>query len=260
MSPAFTLVGQGRVGAALTRCVAAMGGEPCIVGRHGPWSGWPAGPAVLCTRNDDLDVVLPKIPETHRGDLVFVQNGFLEPVLARHAVPSPTLGLLYFAATRRPGEQDVVVIGGGPSFFHGPHATTMVALLHAGGLEAVALADEQAFRAEVGVKVLWNSVFGLLGQMTGQPVGALIHHPALPALVTELVPVLNAHLHAPLLTPEVVLPRLIAYATTIAHFPASLRDLPWRNGWFQKTAENADIHTPLHTRLLGGVVSPADKG
>lgn len=41
----------------------------------------PAGPIVVCTRNDDLQAVVDATPAERRGDLVFTQNGMLQPWL-----------------------------------------------------------------------------------------------------------------------------------------------------------------------------------
>ena len=51
-----------------------------VVLRNQPVSG-PAGPIVVCTRNDDLQAIVDATPADRREDLVFIQNGMLQPWL-----------------------------------------------------------------------------------------------------------------------------------------------------------------------------------
>lgn len=41
----------------------------------------PPGPIIVCTRNDDLQGVVDATPEDRSKDLVFTQNGMLQPWL-----------------------------------------------------------------------------------------------------------------------------------------------------------------------------------
>lgn len=40
----------------------------------------------MCTRNDDLASIIEGCPGARRRDLVFLQNGMLDPLLARHGL------------------------------------------------------------------------------------------------------------------------------------------------------------------------------
>ena len=60
-----------------------------------------SGPIYVCTRNDDLLDVLNKTPKKRREDLVFLQNGILEPFLNEHGLHDNTQGLIYFAISKR---------------------------------------------------------------------------------------------------------------------------------------------------------------
>ncbi len=82
------IIGAGRVGQAL----ASMGGGKDVVLRRGdPFpADAPAGPIIVCTRNDVLDQVVFSIPPGRWGDLVFLQNGVLQ---VRQRRTSPTSSL-----------------------------------------------------------------------------------------------------------------------------------------------------------------------
>ena len=51
-----------------------------IIRRNEPISS-PQGPIVVCTRNDDLQAIVDATPAGRREDLVFIQNGMLQPWL-----------------------------------------------------------------------------------------------------------------------------------------------------------------------------------
>lgn len=44
----------------------------------------------MCTRNDDLEDVIGRTPESRRRDLVFLQNGALGPFLEKHGLQDNT--------------------------------------------------------------------------------------------------------------------------------------------------------------------------
>ena len=51
-------------------------------------------------RNDDLQAVLDATPRERWGDLVFIQNGMLEPWLASKGLEGNTQALVYFAVAK----------------------------------------------------------------------------------------------------------------------------------------------------------------
>ncbi len=55
-------------------------GLQVLIRRNEPVTG-PAGPIVVCTRNDDLQAIVEATPAARREDLVFIQNGMLQPWL-----------------------------------------------------------------------------------------------------------------------------------------------------------------------------------
>lgn len=225
------IVGAGRVGHVLARTGARLvrRGEPIPEG----------APIVVCTRNDDVDAVIAMTPAACRPDLVFVQNGVLAPLLARWGLGGATRGALYFAAADRSG----AAVAGPPSLFGGPHAATLVSALTSLGLPAAETPDIDAAIAE---KLLWNVVYGLLGELHGTPVGG-VPEAAARALIAELEPVLGVHGTAD---------RLVAYAASIPDFPASVKEFDWRNGWVRAEARARGLPTPLHELALAAIGRP----
>jgi hypothetical protein len=72
------IVGGGRVGGALMD----MGnGDDVLVKRGDAIPMTPPGPIFVCTRNDALDAIIDACPQERKGDLVFLQNGMLQPFL-----------------------------------------------------------------------------------------------------------------------------------------------------------------------------------
>lgn len=57
----------------------------------------PAGPIIVATRNDALAAVVASTPPARRGDLVFIQNGHLQPWLDGVGLGDATQVLVYFA-------------------------------------------------------------------------------------------------------------------------------------------------------------------
>jgi hypothetical protein len=55
-------------------------GVQVVIRRNEPITG-PAGPIVVCTRNDDLQSIVEATAADRREDLVFIQNGMLQPWL-----------------------------------------------------------------------------------------------------------------------------------------------------------------------------------
>lgn len=89
------IIGSGRIGSFLA------GAESCrVLGRSDSIDPEAAGsPIIITTRNDALADIIEKCPPGRRGDLVFVQNGYLDPLLAKYDLLSNTQVLLYLSVT-----------------------------------------------------------------------------------------------------------------------------------------------------------------
>ncbi len=255
----LVIVGPGRVGSAFVRAAAAAGSVAQVVGRSGPLAPLeaphPGVPIVVCTRADDLAAVIDATAPANRADLVFVQNGMVLPLLASYGLAENTQGLVYFAATSREGP----VEAGAPSLFRGKHAAALVALLAADGIPARAVTDRADFAREIGVKLAWNVIFGLLGERHAETVGETVRRrrPEIEALAVEIAPVLARGLDTTIPVGPMV-ESLVAYSQRIPTFRASVKELPWRNGWIAQAARAWGLETPLHARLLGETGHAAD--
>ena len=78
------------------------------------------------------------------------------------------------------------------------------------------------------------------------------HGDALAQLFGELVAVGRAALGVDLAL-EPLLSRLSAYSLSIAGYRGSLKEWPWRNGWFVESARRLGVSTPAHQMLLQAV-------
>lgn len=218
------IVGAGRVGHVFARAGGTLvrRGEPIPNG----------APIVVCTRNDDVEAVIAATPATSRASLVFVQNGILRPLLTKWGLRSATVGVLYFAASDLSGN----AVPGPPSRFAGPNASVMIAMLRRLGLPAERSTDIDGDAAR---KLLWNVVYGVLGEAHDAPVGE-VPEEDVRRLVDELAPVLGV---APDAEP------LLAYAGSIPDFRASVKEWRWRNGYVRERARALGLATPFHDRL-----------
>ncbi|MCO5568629.1 hypothetical protein L7F22_022328 [Adiantum nelumboides] len=96
MVPAV-IVGGGRVGSALEMM---SGGKDTVVRRGEKIPPDSFGPIFVCTRNDVLNTVFEATPPHRHEDLVFFQNGMLEPWLERKGIPDASQVLVYFAVAK----------------------------------------------------------------------------------------------------------------------------------------------------------------
>lgn len=246
----MVVIGAGRVGQAL-RNAAVESEEPChLLDRESGWSvlGEPHGtPILVATRNGDLDEVLRRVPVHRHGDLVFVQNGMLQPWLERHHLTEITRGLLFFAV---PARGDPPQPGPRPSPFTGPHSLAVVRWLTRIGVPAAPV-DWPRFLAAQLEKLVWNCAFGVLCQALDADVGTICreHRPALEAVVDDLRRVGRGGLNIDLPQGWLV-ERLIAYSETIPTYKGAVKEWEWRDGWFVEQARRLNIDTPAHHEWL----------
>lgn len=248
--PRRIVLGAGRIGGALARADGCA-----VVSRHRGWYvlDEPAGdPIAVCVRNDDLGPVLASVPRHRRTDLVFLQNGMLEPWLEDHGLEGNTRGLLFFAVSERGGPVDP----GGVSRFTGPHANAMALWLESLGLRAEVV-GRRAFAAVMLEKLIWNAAFGLLCERHGRDVGGVLSEDAdeLAALSRELAAVGRAALDIDL-DDGALLANLRAYAGSIPRNRAGLKEWRWRGGWFVDEARKRGVATPTHDALVAALPRP----
>jgi len=240
---------------------------------------------LLCTGAQHLEEAVAECPPERRPDLVFMQNGALEPWLAARGLEGCTRALLYLSAEEGgAGLKD----GGGRSSVTGPWAVATRQALGAAGIGA-----REVPRSDFGrlafEKLLWSSVFWCLSAgRGGVPVGELVQDPGalseLEGLVAELLAVGGPAYgllkrggggggvggpkkhegEAKEEEPAAAAPPaaglvdgLLTYSRSIPgavpSVPVALEEFPWRNGFFLK------LHrSPLHLRALRRARPSAD--
>ncbi len=243
------VIGAGRIGSAIHRLAPR---EITLIGRESvPPSVWaarePGEPILIAVRNDDLELVLARIPEPRHVDLVFIQNGMLRPWLADHGLlATATRGLLFMAVAKL-GDP---IQPGGVSPFCGPRAIAIVATLTGRGVPAELVEPERFVAIELE-KLIWNCAFGLCCEAFACSVGEVVRLRAdeLRGLVGELLTV-GERVFAIELELAPLVDRLCEYSRSIADYRGAVKEWRWRNGAFVRAAETYGIATPIHTRLL----------
>ncbi|KAF8025271.1 hypothetical protein BT93_F2189 [Corymbia citriodora subsp. variegata] len=249
------IVGGGRVGRALQEM--GSGGD-VLVRRGEPVPADFEGPILVCTRNDDLDAVLDATPSSRWRDLVFFQNGMLEPWLESKGLSDADQVLAYFAVSKLgepPTDGKTDTNPEGLTAAYGKWASAIAGRLQAGGLSCKVL-DKEAFQKQMLEKLIWISAFMLVGaRHPGATIGVVEKEfrSEVESLIKELA--LAAAAEKGLVFDERMEDRLCAYSRAVAHFPTAVKEFKWRNGWFYSLSEKAIAEgkpdpCPLHTAWL----------
>ncbi|GAB2293121.1 hypothetical protein Dimus_027333 [Dionaea muscipula] len=254
VAPAI-IVGGGRVGKALQD----MGnGDDLLVRRGEPVPLDFVGPILVCTRNDDLEAVLQATPQSRWEDMVFFQNGMLEPWFKDKGLGDADQVLAYFAVSKLgepPTDGKTDTNPEGLTAVYGKWASAVAARLHAGGLSCKVL-DKEAFQKQMLEKLIWISAFMLVGaRHPGSTVGVVEkdYRSEVCSLIAELAAAAEAE--KGITFEEAMDERLCAYARAVAHFPTAVKEFKWRNGWFYSLSAKAIAGgkpdpCPLHTAWL----------
>ncbi|PON52764.1 nuclear protein [Parasponia andersonii] len=272
LTPAV-IVGGGRVG----RALQDMGnGQDLLVKRGDSVPFGFDGPILVCTRNDDLEAVLEATPRSrwnvellngfvrqlmdfnNLADLVFFQNGMLEPWLESKGLDDADQVLAYFAVSKLgepPVDGKTDTNPEGLTAAYGKWATAIAERLHAGGLSCKVLNKEE-FQKQMLEKLVWISAFMLVGaRHPGANVGAVEkeYRTEVSSLITELASA--AAEEKKIKFEEAMEERLCAYSRAVSHFPTAVKEFKWRNGWFYSLSEKAIAEgkpdpCPLHTAWL----------
>ncbi|CAJ2656414.1 uncharacterized protein LOC123924574 [Trifolium pratense] len=249
------IVGGGRVGKALQ----GMGDGQDVLVRRG--DSIPLdfdGPILVCTRNDDLDSVLQTTPLSRWNDLVFFQNGMLEPWLESKGLKDGNQVLAYFAVSKlgeSPIDGKTDTNPEGLTAAYGKWSLAVAERLQAGGLSCKVL-DKEAFERQMLEKLIWICSVMLVGARHGGiPVGVVEKEfrSELCSLIAELASA--AASEKGVTFEEAMEERLCAYSRAVAHFPTAVKEFKWRNGWFyslfeKATAQGKPDPCPLHTQWL----------
>lgn len=233
-----TIVGGGRVGQALSD----MGGGLDTVVRRGESVETTDGPIYVCTRNDVLGDVVAGTPEGRRSDLVFLQNGMLQPWLEEQGLGDCTQALIYFAVAKlgeAPTDGITDVNPEGLTAVTGKWADAFAERLNSSGLSCHVL-DSESFRGSMFEKLIWISAFMLVGARHGGcTVGEVesTYKSEVKTLIEELL--VGTAAEAGVTFQEGAVGRLCAYARSVAHFPTAVKEFEWRNGWFHGVSTKA---------------------
>ena len=250
----WIIVGKGRVGEAFADMNpspdkdALVGrGEPVVPATH------PAGPIVVCTRNDDLDAIIDATPSDRREDLVFIQNGSIGPFLESKGLADATQVLVYFAVAAKgeaPTDGKTDTNPEGLTGAYGKHAQAIADRLHASGLSCKVYGTKREFQKSMLEKLVWICAFMAVGAMQGAgcTVGDVEskHKDEVGELILELYTAGCNDLGIDADTDGLV-ERLCAYARSVSHFPTAVKEFPWRNGYFYGLGEDV---CPKHTAAL----------
>lgn len=252
--PATIIGGNGRIGDLL----ASLGGEAdTLIGRDDTIPADGTGPIFVCTRNDVLADIVEKCPESRRGDLVFMQNGFLDEFLEERGLSANTQALIYFAVSKKgeaPIDGKTDLNPDGLTAVTGKWAAAFKDRVEAAGLACFDV-DAEAYRVAMFEKLIWIDAFMLVGALNGGiTVGEVEtkHRQEVTELIGELCSAVT------LTTGAKFGPgcseRLCAYARSVAHFPTAIKEFEWRNGFFWNISENAEDDgkpdpCPMHTAM-----------
>ncbi|PKA52868.1 hypothetical protein AXF42_Ash001849 [Apostasia shenzhenica] len=219
------IVGGGRVG----RALLGMGdGHDVLVGRGQPIPVEFEGPIFVCTRNDDLDAVLQATPPSRWNDLVFFQNGMLDPWFESKGLENANQVLAYFAVSKLgelpvDGKTDTNPEGLTAAF--GKWASLVATRLHAGGLSCKVL-DKNSFQKQMLEKLIWISAFMLVGaRHPGATVGVVEkdYRSEVTSLIAELASAAAAE--RDLTFDGGMDERLRAYSRAVSHFPTAVKEV-----------------------------------
>lgn len=249
------IVGAGRLGQALEK----MGrGRDIVIRRGENVPETSTGPIFVCTRNDVLDAIVDSTPASRREDLVFLQNGMLQPWLERKGLSAATQVLVYFAVAKLgdpPLDGKTDTNPEGLTAATGKWAAATAARLHSAGLACTVL-DGEAFQKPMLEKLIWICAFMLVGaRHPGATVGIVEkeHRHEVVELINELAGA--AFVETGTEFDSGIEDRLCAYARSVAHFPTAVKEFGWRNGWFYEISKGAlasgkEDPCPLHTAWL----------
>mmetsp|Transcript_14470 Transcript_14470/g.39354 ORF Transcript_14470/g.39354 Transcript_14470/m.39354 type:complete len:354 (+) Transcript_14470:1-1062(+) len=261
-----TIIGDGRIGTLLAQLGERRGFDDIIIKRGDPIPADHKGPIYVCTRNDDLGAVVAQCPEKKREDLVFMQNGMLEPFRQRYGLYENTQAMLWLAVVRAGGKPIDGITSENPeglTSVTGKWSGALAMRLGTGDLACIQM-NERDYRRNALEKLIWISSFMLVGAINGGiTVGEVEskHRTLVEALIRELATMTRFTLSVALKTG--LEERLCAYSRKVDFFPTSLKEFKWRNGWFYRytllsgtTTNRNGIKiempdpTPLHTELL----------
>lgn len=231
-----------------------------MLGHNDPIPPEHDGPIFCCMRAMDLEARIAECPEGKRNDLIFVQNGYINPVLAKFD--------LLESATR------VILFIGVPSTSSTP--IDGVTELHPNGLTVVSgkwarevknrlahhnlsctIVDYPELEKVYYEKIIWLCTFNLIGMCHGGMVMAQVANQkeklAL-QIMLELFSVVQQRTSVQFDIPY-SMQKLMAYARTLLQYPTSFSEYETRNAYFYDhskaiMAQGLPDPSPTHTQYV----------
>lgn len=239
------VIGMGEVGRRLAGALESTGVRTVPVTRAEGWeealSPTP-GLRLLCVREEALESCLDRLAGVAPEQLVAVQNGWINHLLA--PFPGCTRGLIWFTSK---GDFFRVLR---PSPFAGPAAPWLAGALERGGLAAAAVPGVELAALDAD-KMGFNCVVGLPLAVHGVSLGDYLdtRPDEAEALFTESVTVC-ARAHGTTVEPA-WWPRFVVTVEPLDWVKASAaKALEYRNGAVQRLGRKLGIATPVTDRLL----------
>jgi hypothetical protein len=245
------VIGMGEVGRRLAGALAAAGVEALPVTRSSGWSEAltdHSGLVLVCVREEALPEVVARLRGVASRRLVFVQNGWVRPLLA--ASPGCSRGLIWFTSK---GDFFRVLR---PSVFAGPQAQSIAAILSRGGVPSVAV-DERAFAAAEAEKMGFNCVVGLpLAVHQVSLADYLKGYPDEARAVFEEAAGVTARALAADASPQWWVEFLHLSVPLGWVRAAAAKALEYRNGAVVRLARDLGLDAPTNARLLKAIGCP----
>jgi len=260
------IVGGGRVGSLLREFGSRRGFDDELVSRGELIPSDHPGPVYVCVQTADLEEVVAACPDDKKDDLVFLQDGMLEPLFQRHGLYGPTTCALWLACLRVGGKPVDGITSDAPeglTTVSGKWSGAVSARLHAGGMTCHEKMERDGRRA-VLEKLVFTSAYNLVGACYGGiTVGEVQskHRMEVGAMSRELASFIRYTLSVSLFSG--LDDRLAAYAEKMEFLPTSITDFAYRNGYFYRYSKMAGKRTnaagikvevpdttPVHTDYL----------
>jgi hypothetical protein len=246
-----TVVGGGRIGSLLQ---SANPDSTLLLKRGDAIPSDNEGtPIYLATRNDSLQTIVDECPDNRKGDLVFLQNGYLDNFLAANDLMENSQSLLFLSVPAlgvEPVDGITSVNPEGLTAIVGVHGEAFKGLLGSLGLKCNVITMEE-YRPAMFEKLIWISTYMLVGtakqcKSVGQAQSD--HTDLVQSVITELTNAVSAK--EGITFSEGTIERLAAYTDVVTDFPCGVKEFEWRNEYFYKLKDGEEEACPIHNGLL----------
>jgi len=264
------IVGDGKIGTMLADFGSRRGFEDTIVRRGDVIPADHPGPVICCVPIADLEGVIAACPPEKKDDLVFLQDGQLEPLFQRTGLYGPTQASLWMACMRKGGRPIDGTTSDAPeglTTVSGKWSGAFAMRMSTGSLTCHERGDRDARRTMLE-KLVFCSAYNLVGVVHGTTEAGLTvgdvsskHAEEVGSLCRELASFIRYTLSVSLFSG--IDDRLDAYAQRMEFLPTSMRDFEFFNGYFYRYAKMAGTRTnpagikveipdttPMHTDYL----------